>query len=254
MSPSTGESKDRQRWPARKTNNTMGQPVIGILAGMGPRSTAPFIDLVVTECQRQYGAKNDADFPRMMICSQPTPFYEDRPTDHMALEAAIRDGLKHLDRAGVDFIAIACNTAHIYYPQLARCVSVPVLNMIDLAIDAIPSSTRSLALLASRPTVEAGIYQAGLHRREVSLKEMGWQLQVDNLLGAVRTSTDPSLFAGLWRELIEQARTAGVHTLLVACLDLSAVISHVPTEIQMVDASRCLAEEVVRQWLSRRTA
>jgi aspartate racemase len=111
-----------------------------------------------------------------------------------------------------------------------------------LAIDAIPSSTRSLALLASRPTVEAGIYQAGLHRREVSLKEMGWQLQVDNLLGAVRTSTDPSLFAGLWRELIEQARTAGVHTLLVACLDLSAVISHVPTEIQMVDASRCLAE------------
>ena len=232
----------------------MEQPVIGILAGMGPRSTAPFIDLVVTECQRQYGAKDDADFPRMMICSQPTPFYDDRPTDHMALEAAIRDGLQHLDRAGVDFIAIACNTAHIYYPQLARCVRVPVLNMIDLAVDAVPSSTRMLALLASRPTVEAGIYQAGLHRRDVSLVEMDWQPQVDNLLGAVRTSTDPSFFAGLWSELMEKARVAGVHTLLVACLDLSAVISPVPGEFQIVDAAQCLAEDVVKQWLARRTA
>jgi len=30
---------------------------------MGPRSTAPFIDLVITECQRQYGAGDDIDFP-----------------------------------------------------------------------------------------------------------------------------------------------------------------------------------------------
>jgi aspartate/glutamate racemase len=48
----------------------MATPIIGILAGMGPRSTAPFIDLVVTECQRQYRAMNDADFPPMLIASQ----------------------------------------------------------------------------------------------------------------------------------------------------------------------------------------
>jgi aspartate/glutamate racemase len=33
------------------------QPIIGILAGMGPRSTGPFLDLIVDECQRQYGAR-----------------------------------------------------------------------------------------------------------------------------------------------------------------------------------------------------
>lgn len=105
----------------------MRQPLIGILSGMGPRSTAPFIDLIVTECQRQYGARDDIDFPKMMICSLPAPFYEDRPTDHIALEAAIRDGLQHLDCTGVDFLAIACNTAHIYYPQLVKFVSAPVI-------------------------------------------------------------------------------------------------------------------------------
>ncbi|WBV23599.1 MULTISPECIES: hypothetical protein [Pantoea] len=36
---------------------------IGVLAGMGPRSTAPFIDMLVTDCQVGYGAKYDLDFP-----------------------------------------------------------------------------------------------------------------------------------------------------------------------------------------------
>ena len=50
--------------------------MIGILAGMGPRSTAPFVDLVVSECRNQYGARHDIDFPPMMILSWPTPFFD----------------------------------------------------------------------------------------------------------------------------------------------------------------------------------
>lgn len=90
----------------------MKQAMIGILAGMGPRSTAPFIDMLITEAQEQYGARDDIDFPKMMICSQPAPFYEDRPADHAALEAATLEGLLDLEKAGADFAAIACNTVH----------------------------------------------------------------------------------------------------------------------------------------------
>lgn len=42
---------------------------LGILAGMGPRSTAPFIDMLVTDCQVVCGAKYDMDFPEMHIIS-----------------------------------------------------------------------------------------------------------------------------------------------------------------------------------------
>ena len=97
--------------------NAPSTPTIGILAGMGPRSTAPFIDLVVTECQNQYGARDDIDFPKMLICSQPAPFYEDRPVDHAALEAAILDGLHTLENAGASFLAMACNTELSLPPQ-----------------------------------------------------------------------------------------------------------------------------------------
>lgn len=47
---------------------------LGVLAGMGPRSTAPFIDMLVDECQKQYGARFDIDYPKMHIISLPTPF------------------------------------------------------------------------------------------------------------------------------------------------------------------------------------
>lgn len=230
----------------------MQQPLIGILAGMGPRSTAPFIDLVVTECQRQYGARDDIDFPKVMICSQPAPFYEDRPTDHAALEAAILNGLQHLERTGADFLAIACNTAHIYYPQLAAHVNVPLLNMVELAVESLPDSARKVALIAARPTVEAGIYQAGILARGSELADLDWQAEVDHLLGMTRTTTDAQVFAASWRGLIEKAETAGVDTLLIACLDLSAILTYAVTTLQIVDAAGCLAREIVQQWLVRR--
>lgn len=230
----------------------MPLPTIGILAGMGPRSTAPFIDLVVNECQTQYGARHDIDFPKMLICSQPAPFYDDRPVNHAALEDAIRDGLQHLEGAGADFLAIACNTAHIYYPRLAESVGVKLLNIIELTLEAIPLSTQKLALIAARPTVESEIFQKAIHRSGYKLIDLEWQNDVDRLLAASRMSTDPQLFAQLWAGLTTRASHAGVDTLVVACLDLSGVVRHANTALHIVDGAQCLAQGIVAEWLARR--
>jgi len=118
--------------------------IIGILAGMGPRSTAPFVDMLVDECQRQYGVRYDIDFPPMLIYALPTPFYVDRPIDHAALEAAIVAGLRKLADSGVAFVAMPCNSAHIYFEQQAAGIHVPLLNMIDLALGALPAASNTL--------------------------------------------------------------------------------------------------------------
>lgn len=219
---------------------------------MGPRSTGPFLDLVVSACQEIYGARHDVDFPKMLICSQPAPFYEDRPIDHAALEAATLDGLKHLESAGVDFLAIACNTVHIYYPRLAAAVSVPLLNIVDLAVQAVPESARAIALVAARPTADSGLFQNALRAAGHELVELDWQSGVDAMLSAVRETTDPEVFRQLWAALLEKARGAGADAVLVACLDLSAVVRHAATDLTIVDAADCLARAVVQQWLALR--
>lgn len=114
--------------------------MIGILAGMGPKSTGPFVDTVVEQCQKIYGAKYDMDFPHMMIYSCPTPFYMDRPINHKDMKQAIVHGAQKLESTGVDFIAMPCNTAHLYFNQLQNSISVPILNMVDETIKEIPDA------------------------------------------------------------------------------------------------------------------
>lgn len=222
--------------------------MIGILAGMGPRSTAPFVDLVLDECQRQYGARHDVEFPRMMIYSLPVPFYPDRATDHPAMEAALVGGLRELEATGADVLGIACNTAHVYYPQLARSVARPLLNMVELALDALPRGASPVALVAARPTAESGVYQAGLRRRGFEPVELDWQGEVDALIGSTRDATDPGHFRRSWNELSERAQAAGARSLLLACLDLSAIRRELETELVVVDAAECLARGLVREW------
>src|SRR5512147_3186864 len=131
----------------------MKKPAIGILAGMGPRSTAPFVDMIVNECQRQYGAVHDMDFPAMLIYSLPTPFYVGRPVDHTAMKTAILEGLGEMARTGVDFIAMPCNTAHIYYEELRRSVDIPLLNIVDETVRSLPRGSRKAALFATTATM-----------------------------------------------------------------------------------------------------
>ncbi len=115
--------------------------MIGIPAGMGPKSTAPFVDKVVQLCQEMYAAKHDVDFPPMMIYSCPTPFYLDRPLDHQALESSIISGAQKLAATGVDFIVIPCNTAHRYFDNIRNSVDVPVLNIVEESIKCISANT-----------------------------------------------------------------------------------------------------------------
>ena len=158
---------------------------IGILAGMGPRSTAPFVDEVVRQCQEQYGARHDEEFPPMMIFSLPTPFYVDRPVDHQKMEAVIRAGLQRLEETGVAFIAMPCNSAHRYYERLAASISVPLLNMIAESVARVDAAKRT-TIVGTRGTLQSGLYQQGLAEGGVPFTfEPQWQDALDALISGI---------------------------------------------------------------------
>ncbi|MES5844410.1 MULTISPECIES: amino acid racemase [unclassified Bacillus cereus group] len=213
--------------------------MIGILAGMGPKSTGSFVDIVVAECQTIYGAKHDMDFPHMMIYSCPTPFYMDRTIDHEAMKKAIIEGAQKLESTGVEFIAMPCNTAHLYFEELQRSLSIPILNIVDETLKAIPENTKRVALLATEATVQAGIYQDGIAKRNIEyIHHETWQEMMNQIITCIKSGE-----VELWNALVLQLKDT-VDTAIIACTDLNVVASE-----DFVDSAQCLAEAVVSMYV-----
>lgn len=225
------------------------KPLIGILAGMGPKSTGPFIDQVVNAFQSLTGAKNDIDFPHMMIYSLPTPFYVDRPIDHELMEMTICEGLKKLEACGASFIAMPCNTAHRYFQSLTREIKVPLLNMVKVTLDGIPKSAKRITLLATRATLESDVYQQGLDHAHFSyVLTPGWQRRVDEMILSIKVSLDPRAAIALWNDLAQEFQAAEIDTIVLACTDLNVVLNTTYSSFKIIDSSQSLAEAIVKKW------
>lgn len=217
--------------------------MIGILAGMGPKSTGPFVDTVVAECQTIYGAKHDIDFPHMMIYSCPTPFYMDRPIDHEAMKKAIIEGAQKLESTGASFIAMPCNTAHLYFEELQDSLSIPILNIVDETLQAIPETAKRVALLATEATVQAGIYQDGIVKRNIEyIHHEKWQDMINQIITYIKSGKVEEA-RELWNALVLQLREE-VDTAIIACTDLNVVASE-----DFVDSAKCLAKAVVKMYV-----
>lgn len=224
---------------------------IGVLAGMGPRSTSPFLELVLDQCQEQYGAKNDIDFPHILVYSLPTPFYLDRKINHEELKNSIIDGLKRLETCDVSFIAMPCNTAHKYYEDLACKVNIPLLNIIEETIHYIPKS-KTITLFGTESTRKSDLYQNQFEKKgyKYIFKET-WQTKINEIISMIKSGENSDKRDLIWNELLESVITEGIDTVVIACTDLNVTLESTKNKdkINFVDSSQALAKAVVREYL-----
>jgi aspartate racemase len=97
-----------------------GNKIIGLIGGMGPYASAYFYQLLLKKSSDLYGAKNNDDFPEILIDSVPVP---DFITNTNGLEVAkniLISRIKKLNSYGVGSIAMICNTSHILYDDLTK--------------------------------------------------------------------------------------------------------------------------------------
>ncbi len=227
----------------------MKKTTIGILAGMGPRSTSPFLELVLDECQSQYGAVHDIDYPHMIIYALPTPFYIDREIDELELKASIAEGLKRLEGCGVDLIAVPCNSAHIYFDHIVKRVEVPVLNMIDQTVEALSPSSK-VTLFATETTHASGLYQKGLSAMSCEYYfDERWQPVINDIILKIKSKKALDTARQAWNELIDHALEEGIEKIIIACTDLNMLFDPDRSDIAFIDSSKSLARGLIRAYL-----
>jgi aspartate racemase len=217
---------------------------------MGPRSTAPFLESVYDECQKQYGARYDIDFPEIVIYSWPTPFYLDREINDAELYEAIKRGLIELEKCKVSIIAIPCNTAHRYFYQLKESLKeTKLLNIIEVTINKIRNNSKKATVLATKSTMDMMLYQEAVKKRGIEyFFDSSWQEDVNGIIELIKTKDSRESINKKYGCLEDKIIKAKVDTIIFACTDL-AVINDTSLKLNIIDSSKELAKELIKEYL-----
>ena len=91
---------------------------IGILGGMGPLAGATMFTELLKQAQKDYGAEQDNDYPRVILYSNPLESFDEKGQgDDAEISAELTKGIKVLEHAGAELIVVACNTVHKFYTE-----------------------------------------------------------------------------------------------------------------------------------------
>lgn len=226
---------------------------LGVLAGMGPRSTGPFVDMLVNSCQSLYGAKHDADFPLMHIISLPTPFYAGRPVDDTGMIKALKSGITLLKNSEVDVIVVPCNLAHCYFNEMVEVSDgIPVLNIISCSIAKLPESLSKIVVLATEQTLNSGLYQEEINRiGKVFIQSQSLDESVFELIRLVKEYgySDVRVRKG-WMNIVDCIEQLDVDGVIVACTDISPLIYDDNNQnVIIVDTAQSLADTAITLYL-----
>ena len=233
--------------------------MLGILGGMGPLATADFLLKLVnaTPATRDeehlpvivYSVPQIPDRPAAITAGGPTPL------------PAMLTGVRTLKYAGVQAIAIACNTAYFWHAELEREGGVRILHIADAAcaelaalLPASPEGT-TIGLMATDGTLAAGFYQKRLEARGYRVLANTPEDQARWVLPAIRDvkSNDLAAAGPKIEAAVHQLEAAGAQAIVFACTELPLAIerSRITFAAPCVDTTAALARACVRWWKER---
>lgn len=148
----------------------MKKGAIAILGGMGPEASAKMLEVMVDMAANEFGAKDGADFPEIILFSLPVPdFISDKRRISMA-RRMLEGKIKLLNNMDASCAVLACNTAHVMFEDLQANSRVPFVSMIEAVADEVErQSISAVGLLATPSTINAGLFQQALSKRKIKV-------------------------------------------------------------------------------------
>lgn len=201
---------------------------LGVLGGMGPMAGAVFVErltaLTPTKTEQQH----------VPVILWSDPRVPDRPAGHAGSGEDpllwMRNGVRHLVDAGARAIAIPCNTAHLWYDQIAAGVApVPVLHIVDAVVADLHRQgvhKGCIGVLGTAPTLRLGLYQQALERQ-------GYTIIAPDDNGIARYCTEPIRLVKDNRQVdalapavdgVASLRRQGADAIVLGCTELPLAI------------------------------
>ncbi len=220
---------------------------LGIIGGMGPAATCDLMEKIIALTRAA------SDQEHIHVIADVNTAIPDRT-------AAILHGgpdpvpeltksARRLEAAGADMLLMPCNTAHYFYDDVARAVSVPVLHMPREAAAVLRvAGVKKAGVLATDGTVRAGVYEKALTEAGVQplYPSPVMQREVMRLIYEVVKGRSVPLADIPVRAILQDLREQGAEKVVLACTELPIAFAELGLMEGCLDATRALAFAAVR--------
>ncbi|MEW5902309.1 MAG: amino acid racemase, partial [Acidobacteriota bacterium] len=155
----------------------------------------------------------------------------------------LREGARRLARAGADFIAVPCITAHAFFPEITSAVKIPLLD-VTKETAAYARRTwphlRRVGLMSSTGTLRAGLFPKALRRlgiEVITLTEAEQAKVMEAVFGP--KGVKAGFTAGRPRRLVlETARRLirrGAEAIIAGCTEIPLVIQEADIPVPLIE-------------------
>jgi aspartate racemase len=227
---------------------TMGEKIVGVLGGMGPEATLDIFRKILEAT----GAKTDQEHLRIIIdCNSKSP---DRTAALLGGGEdplpALRGSALLLARAGAGFIVIPCNAAHAWHAEIQKCAGIPVLHIMEAAVEATVARLPGIArvgLLAVTATVKTGLYQEAFAARHIEtvVPDRDFQDLTIQVIYAVKAGRKDGELKDRIIRVGEHLAARGARAVVAGCTEIPLILADGDLPVPVIDATLALVEQAV---------
>lgn len=202
------------------------KPIIAILGGMGPQASAYLLNLLIKLSVKEFGAKNDDDFPEILLDSVSIPdFISNHARENDALKL-LKERVSFLNKIQPLCLAIACNTAHILLPELQKVSNAPFISIIEEVVNSVgKAGLKKAGILATPVTLKSGLYQNTFSKLSIECVEPQnrelkvLEIIIRNIIAGLSNNKDKDLLVAIANKLIDR----GAEGIILGCTELPLI-------------------------------
>jgi len=228
----------------------MPEKIIGILGGMGPEATIDLFYKII----KFTPAEKDQDHLRIIIDNNPkipdrTAAILGKGEDPLP---ALQETAQNLEKAGVNFIVIPCNTAHYFLSSIQESVNIPVLNMIEETAKEtkkrIPQ-IKKVGLLASIGVYKSKIYHQ--HFKKFNIEVISPQEKdKEEIIKVIYTIKAGDLSKRVKKnilKIVQKLIDKGAEAIIAGCTEIPLILKEGDISVPLIDPTQVLAGIAVQK-------
>lgn len=231
----------------------MKMKTAGIIGGISPESTIEYYHAIIAE----YQAKADGRYPSLLINSIDLNRLLDFVTSNRlgALTDYLVGEIQRLFNAGANFAAIAANTPHIVFGEVAQRSPIPLLSIIEATCrEAKNIGLKRLALLGTRYTMQGRFYPDVFSKEGLALvpPNEAEQAFIHKIyLGElIKGIFKPETRERLLKIIAEMKEREGVEAVILGGTELPLILTEDPPGIRLLDTTKIHVSRIVSELLS----